>query len=51
MLETLKLKDASAVIVTIDREEELLTICEIIRFNYPRVNLVARTKNNREYNQ
>ncbi|HRF55965.1 MAG TPA: cation:proton antiporter [Campylobacterales bacterium] len=49
MLETLKLKDASAVIVTIDREEELLTICEIIRFNYPRVNLVARTKNNREY--
>lgn len=49
ILETLKLKDASAVIVTIDREEELLTICEIIRFNYPRVNLVARTRNNREY--
>lgn len=49
MLEKLKLKEASAVIVTIDNEEELLTICEIIRFNFPKVNLVARTKNEREY--
>lgn len=49
MLETLKVKDASAVIVTIDGEEELLTICEIIRFNFPKINLVARTKNDREY--
>lgn len=49
MLETLKVKDASAVVVTIDKEEELLTICEIIRFNFPKVNLVARTRNDREY--
>ncbi|MCI4399562.1 MAG: cation:proton antiporter [Campylobacteraceae bacterium] len=49
MLETLKVKEASAVVVTTDKEEELLTICEVIRFNYPKVNLVARTKNDREY--
>ncbi len=49
MLETLKIKDAVAVVVTIDKEGELLTICEIIKFNYPKVNLVARTKNDREY--
>lgn len=49
MLEMLKVKDAAAVIVTIDKEEELLTICEIIKFNYPKINLVARTKNAREY--
>ncbi len=49
MLELLRVKDASAVIVTIDKEEDLLTICEVIRFNYPRVNLVARTRNEREY--
>jgi monovalent cation:H+ antiporter-2, CPA2 family len=49
MLELLRVKDASAVIVTIDKEEDLLTICEVVRFNYPKVNLVARTKNDREY--
>lgn len=49
MLEILKVKDASAVIVTIDKEEDLLTICEIVKFNFPKVNLVARTRSDRDF--
>lgn len=40
--DTLNIKEAGAVIVTLDRHDELMTISKMIKLNYPKVNLVAR---------
>lgn len=42
-------KSAASVIVTTDKEEELLIICEIVKHNYKNANLVACAQNEREY--
>jgi monovalent cation:H+ antiporter-2, CPA2 family len=42
ILDILNVKDAGAVIVTIDKHEDLMTISKTIKLNYPKVNLVAR---------
>jgi CPA2 family monovalent cation:H+ antiporter-2 len=49
IFEALNAKEAASVIVTTDREEELLIICEIVKHNFKHVNLVASARNEREY--
>jgi len=42
ILEVLNVREAGAVIVTIDRHDELMSISKTIKLMYPKVNLVAR---------
>jgi len=42
ILDALNVKNAGAVIVTIDKHEELMMVSQTIKLNYPKVNLVAR---------
>lgn len=49
ILETLRVEKAAAVIVTIDNEKDLLSFCEIVKSNYPKVTLVALTRSEREF--
>ncbi|MEY4504389.1 MAG: hypothetical protein RL154_683, partial [Pseudomonadota bacterium] len=49
ILESLRVEKAAAIIVTMDNEKDLLSFCEIAKSSYPKVNLVARTRSEKEY--
>jgi len=51
ILETLNIKEAGAVIVTIDKQSDLLNICKTIKMEYPKVNIVAKTLNGVDYDE
>ncbi len=42
ILEVLNIKEAGAVIVTLDRHDELMSITHMIKLSFPKVNLAAR---------
>lgn len=49
ILEALRADTAAAIVVTMDNEKDLLSFCEIVKTDYPKANLVARTRSEKEY--
>lgn len=50
-MEVLNIKEAGAVIITINKQEDLLNICKSIKTEYPNVNLVVKTLNTIDFEE